>query len=278
MPGGPDPLYVAARHVLLDALEAIEPHLGALVLVGAQAVYLCAGEAGLAVAPYTTDADLALDPSRLDPEPLLEVSMERAGFRLLEGAVGIWQAQVDVEGVRRTVGVDLLVPASLGGPGRRAARIPPHARLTARKVAGLEGALVDRDLHKIGALDPADKRQFELMVAGPAALIVAKVHKIMDRERDTDRRSDKDALDVYRLLRVVPTQDLTQRFRRLFSHPLSRQTADTTHMQLPHLFGRVNSPGTQMAVRAAHPLESDETLAASLIALTQDLLHELPLI
>lgn len=275
MPGDPDPLYVAARRVLFDALEAIEPHLSALVLVGAQAVYLHAGEADLAVAPYTTDGDLAIDPARLEPEPLLEVSMERAGFRLLEDAVGIWQVQVDVEGVRRTVGVDLLVPESLGGPGRRAARIPPHGRLSARKVAGLEGALVDRDLHKIGALDPADTRQCELMVAGPTALIVAKVHKIMDREGDADRRSDKDALDVYRLLRVVPTQDLAQRFRRLLADPLSRQVAETTHMQLPQLFGRVNSPGTQMAVRAAHPLESGDTLAASLIALTQDLLGAL---
>jgi hypothetical protein len=43
MPGDPDPLYVAARRVLLDALEAIKPHLSALVLVGAQAVYLAAG-------------------------------------------------------------------------------------------------------------------------------------------------------------------------------------------------------------------------------------------
>ncbi len=40
------------------------------------------------------------------------------------------------------------------------------------------------------------------MVAGPAALIVAKAHKIMDREGDVDRRSDKDALDGYRLLRT----------------------------------------------------------------------------
>lgn len=275
MAGEPDPLYVAARHVLLDALEAIEPHLSALVLVGAQAVYLRAGEADLAVAPYTTDGDIALDPTQLGPEPLLEVSMEQAGFRLLEGAVGIWQGQVEVEGVKRTVDVDLLVPESLGGPGRRAARIPPHARRSARKVAGLEGALVDRDLYKIGALDPADTRQFELMVAGPTALLVAKIHKIMDRERDFDRRSDKDALDVYRLLRVVPTQDLSQRFRRLLADPLSRQVAETTHMQLPQLFGRVNSPGTQMAVRASHPLESGDVLAASVAALTQDLMAAL---
>lgn len=32
--------YVEARRVLLDALDAMRPHLGAIVLVGAQAVYL----------------------------------------------------------------------------------------------------------------------------------------------------------------------------------------------------------------------------------------------
>jgi len=275
MPGDPDSLYVAARRVLLDALEAIKPHLSALVLVGAQAVYIHAGEADLAVAPYTTDGDLALDPARLEPKPLLEVSMERAGFSLREGAVGIWQESVDVEGVTRTVTVDLLVPESMGGPGRRAARIPPHAKRVARKVAGLEGAMVDRDLHKIGALDPSDKRQFELMVAGPAALIVAKVHKITDRQGDDDRMSDKDALDVYRLLRAVPTQDLAQRFRRLLAESLSRRVAEAARTQLPQLFGRINAPGTQMAVRAAHPLENGETLAASLAALMEDLLRAL---
>src|SRR3972149_7092398 len=132
MPGDPDPLSAAARGVLLDALDAIEPHLNALVLVGAQAIYVHAGEADLAIAPYTTDGDLALDPARLGPKPLLDVSLQRAGFRLLEGAVGMWQEMVDVEGVRRTVGLDLLVPEALGGPGRRAARIPPHARHAAR--------------------------------------------------------------------------------------------------------------------------------------------------
>jgi hypothetical protein len=275
MAGDPDRLYVAARRVLLDALEAIKPHLNALVLVGAQAVYVHAGEADLAVAPYTTDGDLALDPSRLQPEPLLEVSLQRAGFTLAENAVGVWQTSIDVQGVKRNVGVDLLVPESLGGSGRRAARIPPHARQTARKVAGLEGALVDRDLSKIGALDPGDTRQFELMVAGPAALVVAKIHKIMDREGDADRRSDKDALDGYRLLRVVPTQALAQRFRTLLADQISQRVADTAQRMLPQLFGRMSAPGTRMAVRAALPLESGETLAASLVALAGDLLRAL---
>ena len=41
----PDPEFVAARRVLLDALEALGAHRKAVVLVGAQAIYLHVGEA-----------------------------------------------------------------------------------------------------------------------------------------------------------------------------------------------------------------------------------------
>ena len=71
MPGAPDPLYVEARRVFLDALEALREHIDALVLVGAQAVYVHAGEADLAVAPTTTDGDLAIDGAGLGSAPLL---------------------------------------------------------------------------------------------------------------------------------------------------------------------------------------------------------------
>ncbi len=54
--------YVAARKVLLDALMALAPHGRAIIVAGAQAVYLRTGSADLAVAPFTTDGDLALDP------------------------------------------------------------------------------------------------------------------------------------------------------------------------------------------------------------------------
>ena len=59
-----DDVYVAARRVLLDALEALGPHRVAVTLVGAQAVYLRVGDADIAVAPSTTDGDLALASSR----------------------------------------------------------------------------------------------------------------------------------------------------------------------------------------------------------------------
>ena len=60
MPGKPDPLYVRARGALLDAGKALDAHRDAIVLVGAQAIYLHTGDADLAVAEYTTDADFTV--------------------------------------------------------------------------------------------------------------------------------------------------------------------------------------------------------------------------
>lgn len=73
-------LYVIARRVLLDGIEALGDHRDALILVGAQAIYLRVGESDLAVAPYTTDGDLAIDPRRLSDIPPLEKSLMGAGF------------------------------------------------------------------------------------------------------------------------------------------------------------------------------------------------------
>jgi hypothetical protein len=275
MSGAPDPLYVAARRVLLDALDGIRDHLDALVLVGAQAVYMHAQGIDIGIAPMTTDGDLAIDPTRLGPEPLLEVALAEAGLSRQRDVVGIWQKSIDVEGTSRPIQVDLLVPDSIGGPGRRGARLPPHAKNIARKVIGLEGALVDRDLHLITALDANDSRSVEMAVAGPAALIVAKVHKIQERVNDRDRLTDKDALDVYRLLRAVPTAELTRRFRGLREDPLSRAVAEQALQGLPGLFGARRRPGVLMATRATGAFEASETVAASLVTLTDDLLKEL---
>lgn len=68
MPGAPDPRYLLARRILLDALEAIGEQRNAIVLVGAHAIYLHVGEeADLAVAPFTMDGDLAVVPTKLAP-------------------------------------------------------------------------------------------------------------------------------------------------------------------------------------------------------------------
>jgi len=273
MPGAPDPLYVAARRTLLDALEAVREHLDAVVLVGAQAVYIHTGAGELAVAPYTTDGDLAIDPARLSPEPRLEELLAGAGFSPSASDVGAWEKQVPVGGTARVIVVDLLVPDSLGGPGRRAARIPPHHKRTARKVLGLEGALVDRDIHRMGALDPGDARVFDVSVAGPAALLVAKVFKIRDRVDDPGRETDKDALDVLRLLQAVPTQELVRRLEVLKADERSRAVTVEALERLPDLFGSRRAIGCVMAARAAAPLEPEERITASAAVLAQDLLQ-----
>jgi hypothetical protein len=65
--------------------------------------------------------------------------------------------------------------------GRRGARLEGHHNRTARKVSGIEAALVDNDWMTIGALDPDDARQVESRAAGSTALLIAKAHKIRDR-------------------------------------------------------------------------------------------------
>ncbi len=179
-----DPEYVAARRVLLDALQALGGQRQALVLVGAQAIYLHTGAETLAVAEYTTDADIAVDPRLLLPLPGLGEAMERAGFFLdkAQGAVGIWSSRQVVAGIASIITVDLLVPEALGGAGRRAARIGgSHGKRTAMKAHGLEAAVVDNEPTVLRTLDSADSRSFEILVAGPAALLISKVHKVGER-------------------------------------------------------------------------------------------------
>lgn len=275
MSGAPDPLYVAARHILLDALEALGDHREAVVLVGAQAVYLRAGSGALAVAPYTTDADLAIDPGILASAPLLQDALEAAGFSRAGAEVGVWSKSAPIAGNERAMVVDLLVPESLGGRGRRGARIPPHDRRAARKVRGLEGALVDKDLLRIPSLNDSDARAYQVFVAGPAALLVAKTFKIADRSGDSDRQSDKDALDVLRLLQAFPADELVRRMRFLLAHDASTAVASQGLAQFADQFGRPRGVGPTMAARAAVPLESEETVVASLSALARRLLDAL---
>jgi hypothetical protein len=154
---GVDELYVLARAVLLDALDALGAHRDAVVLVGAQAVYLHVGDANLGVRPHTTDGDLVLDPSRLRETPPLERALSEAGFVPKKSdSVGIWAThRPSTHNPVTEVCVDLLVPASLSpGKGRRAARLAGHHARVARKVAGLEGAVVDVEVMNIGVMIP----------------------------------------------------------------------------------------------------------------------------
>ncbi len=121
--------------------------------------------------------------------------MTSAGFRSDPKQPGVWTSSSGVS-------IDLMVPEALVGPGRRGADLGLHGRLVARRARGLEAALVDRSSMTVASLEETDSRTFDIPVAGPGALLVAKLHKIADRSADVRRRSDKDALDILRLFAV----------------------------------------------------------------------------
>ena len=273
-----DPRYVAARRILLDALEALAPHGAAFIVVGAQAIYLHTGAAELdqTVAPYTTDGDLVVNPSLLGDDPLLETAMRGARFDLSPqpgGHVepGIWVATANVDGESYDVPVDLIVPeAAATGGGRRGARLGPHGKRAARRAVGLEAALVEHTTMTITALEPGDTRSIDAEVAGPAALLVAKAHKLHDRAVSgrVDRLVDKDASDVFRLMQVTDAAEVGDRLRGLTEHELAGEATRAAITYLDDLFGRRGRTGIEMAVRslrAALPADRVEAICVAYV-------------
>jgi hypothetical protein len=261
---------VAARAALLDVLGALDEHRDKVVVVGAQAVYLRTGGADVAVAEFTKDSDLAVDPRGLASEPLLQDAMKRGKFYpVANGQPGAW---VNIAGIP----VDLMVPDALseGSSSHRGGWIGPHSRTATRRAIGLKASVVDNDVLPISALDPSDTRIFNARVAGPAALLVAKVHKINERRDQPHRLNDKDAHDVYRLL--VATTDviaLGATFQRLLADPVAEPVTQRAIDWLPSLFGDgPDAIGSIMAGRAEEGVGDPELVAASVAALTADLL------
>ena len=157
---------------------------------------------------------------------------------------------------------------------RRAARLTGHDARAARKVVGLEGALVDLDRMQLGSLADDDPRMLEVQVAGPAALLVAKLIKINDRG-GTHRHSDKDALDIARLLRGVETDDLSKRMKKVQRDPRSAEVAGQAIDLLRTTFGHRAGAGIVMAIRATGGFIDADELAVSCSFLAGDLLEAL---
>lgn len=79
----------------------------------------------------------------------------------------------------------------------------------------------------------------------------------------------------YVAFRGVPAPALAARLRKLKDDPIAGEVTEEALAYLQDLFSNVRSPGSQMAGRAAAPLEDPDTIAASCAALTQDLLKAL---
>ena len=270
--------YVEARRALLDALTALQPHVDAFVLIGAQAVYLRTAGRLPGYQPFTTDADLALDPGRLADLPLLADAMLAEGFEY-SGEPGIWNRHMLRPGFSEDiiVPVDLIVPAHVAASaGRRGARLPgDHGRTAARKSAGVEGALVDHDPIEIASLEMSDSRRMIINVAGPAALLVAKVHKLGERLATPQRLIDKDAGDVFRLLEATPLREMIRLMQTLLADDRSAAAATVAIGYVRQLFATPRSPGVQLAVQALAIAADQATVTITMTGYAQDLLAEL---
>ena len=208
---------------------------------------------------YTTDADLVVDPRTLADRPPIDVAMEAAGFtRIQPDRPGIWGKRVAVDGAELVVPVDLIVPEALAGPGRRSACFVGHDKQAAGRAVGLEAAVVDRSPLDIRSLDPTDDRIISVHVAGPVALLLAKLHKIGERVANATARPDrviaKDGTDAYRLMLHLRAAEAEIRLQSLGSDPIAGATTHRGVEYLKALFPAPNSAGTRLAVAG---LEAD---------------------
>ena len=270
-PSGEGELLVRARSVLLDALEALAKHRDSLVIVGAQAIYLHTGRVNLPLAEATKDSDVAIDPRELDDDPLLETAMQAAGFHRdpTKSQPGSW---LSADGVP----VDLMVPEALAGAGNhRGARIPPHGKNVARNTRGLEAALVDHQHAEIRALDPSDARVVTAKVAGPAALLVSKLHKLGERTNQPGRLVDKDAHDIYRLLVATETPALAGRLEELSEDEIAGPVTVSAIVYLRELFATPTALGALMAGRAEQTAGDPEAATVAAVLLSNGLLAAL---
>jgi hypothetical protein len=124
--------------------------------------------------------------------------------------------------------------------------------MIARKVIGLEGSIIDHELIDVAALDDSDPRHFTVRVAGPAALMVAKVHKLRDRlaAGKADRIADKDAADVYRIMLSVPVTEFLLRLRPMLDDEMAAPVCGDAVDLLAQLFGARGAQGVRMAIDA----------------------------
>ena len=219
----------------------------------------------------TTDADLAINATGLADVPEIGEVLQAAGFTHGTNP-GHWIADSDVA-------VDLMVVPHQAGTTKasaRAARLPPHDRRTARIARGLEPALLDNQRVTIAALEASDTREFDLRVAGPAALLTAKAIKIAERlvqaDQQPDRLKEKDALDMFRLLQAVETPDLVGGFK---AHSADAYAAAVTNEALDLLRTEGTTQRGRIPILASSAAYGDLTIAPAFAALAGQLLAAL---
>lgn len=222
---GLEPEIIRSRRVLIDVLIGLEAHREALTVLGAHAVIEVTRDVpAIPPADSTRDADLGVIPELLAESPHLADRMTELGYETARPErPGVWSPiSQHGRGVHARDSIDLIAPMSLargrtaGGRAIRAARVGAHGRHAVSATRGTELSLLDRRVIRLRSFDSGPG--VDAYVAGPAALLCAKAHKLHDRmdpdelRRNADRLRPKDFADVYRLLLAGAPEDVAELF------------------------------------------------------------------
>jgi hypothetical protein len=257
---------------LIATIRALEAFQDAITIVGAHAVHAWAQEAwGNFEMQATRDADVVLNPVFVTAEPkLLEVMASiRMTPALIDrpGIYGYADESTLPLGERSTV--DLIVPEAYAGAGRRAGRIVGQKNATGR-ATGLELAIWDRHPQQVTAIDDTSD-QVNAWVAGPAALLVAKAHKVHERAAQAATRPHrlraKDSGDVALLMMVSRPDDVARVMaERSDEHPEIALVVARGAQWLIEMYGDPSSVMRRHAADALAGRFDDEQVHASVEA------------
>jgi hypothetical protein len=142
---------------------------------------------------------------------------------------------------------------------RTAGRLPTYQPFTTDA-----DIVVDHGPVEITAIDPADERSIVINVAGEAAMLVAKLHKLGDRLEKPERLDAKDTGDVYRLFDVIAPDDMATRLERLLD---DERSAGATAKAIAYgdvLLGSASDTGVRLGVDALRTTIPEATAVAVL--------------
>jgi hypothetical protein len=262
--------YELAKETLFTAVRALGAHRKSVILVGAQAIYVHTADVPLKLEPFTNDADLVLQPGLLEEHPALDKLLREAGFLPAPNihAVGSW---VSPEGVQ----LDLMVPSSFGGSGRRSARLPNHGDATVRKTSGLHAALHDNMPFQVSRKLGAEDETYQISVAGPTSLLISKLVKFAERA-EGPRLIRKDAHDIYRLLFAIELEIFTKTLSRITPIPEVASEAQVALECLRNLFAASpESLGARLAGETEGRVGEPALVSNRTWALSNELLESL---
>jgi hypothetical protein len=267
-----DARYGAAqsRRLLVDAISALDAFADAVTVVGAHAVHVWVQEAWGPIDMETTrDGDVALNPVFVAPDPKLLAVLDSTGVEpATPDRPGIYGyvTEAGLPLAERTT-VDLIVPEAYAGPGRRAARVPGQKSATSRAL-GLELAVWDRHRKTLTTIDEPVVG-VDAYVASPAALLVAKAHKVSERlaevAKKPQRLRPKDSGDVALLMMVSDGADVAAAMtKRCEAHPEIREAVATAAVRLVEMYrADGGAPRQQMADALAARFDDAEVWDAA---------------